>query len=69
MATDLRQAAFSIFDKMKPGQVLVIRDFAKKDPKAFIQYGKDYIDQGNNYEFNKDFSKYKRLQDLKELIG
>jgi hypothetical protein len=62
---ELRQRAFELFEKMKPGQILVISEFAKKDPEKFVQYGKDYIDQGNNFEFNKNYTKYKRLAEIK----
>lgn len=66
MQNDLRQKAFELFRSMKPGQVIIIRDIAKKDPKGFIQYGKDFIDENYNYEFNKDYTSFRRMWHLVE---
>jgi hypothetical protein len=52
----IRQYAFDIFDKLRINQSIMVKDFAKKDPEAFIQYGKDYIDNGGGLVFNSDYS-------------
>jgi len=62
MKNEILMKAFELFENMEPCQVIIIRDFAKKDPKAFIQYGKDFIDCGNwNYEFTKDYYAFRRM--------
>lgn len=67
----LRDRAFQIFTDMQPGDVIDIRNFAKKDPDGFIQFGKDWIDQGNtNYEFSPDYRKFRRMVfDSRVILG
>lgn len=58
----MKDKAFELFQSMKPGQLLVIKDTARKDPASFIQYGKDFIDEGYyNYEFTKDYKGFRRM--------
>ena len=52
----MKDLAFGLFDKLPLGKSLIIRDTAPRDPKAFIQYAKDYIDLGGGLEFNKDYT-------------
>ena len=59
-----QQAAFAVFDEMKPGQVIVIAEFAKRDPAAFKQYGMDYIDGGGDMEFSNDYSRLRKLSNI-----
>jgi len=62
MQNEIKDKTFKLFRSMKPGQVIIIREFAKKDPKGFIQYGKDFIDEGNhNYEFTKEYKSFRRM--------
>lgn len=62
MQNEIRAKVFKLFESMKPGQVIIIMEFAKKDPASFIQFGKDFIDEGNhNYEFTKDYKAFRRF--------
>lgn len=65
----IRQYAFKIFDKLIIGQSIKISDFAKKDPSSFIQYGKDYIDQGGGLLFSKDYTFVTKVQSFQELMN
>ena len=70
MQNEIQEKAFKIFRALKPGQVIIVREFAKKDPKAFIQVGKDFIDAGNwNYEFTKDYKSFRRMEFEIETIS
>lgn len=55
------QAVWKILDLLKPGQMLVIREYAKKKPEIFRQSVKLYIQCYNTLEFNKEYTKVKRL--------
>jgi hypothetical protein len=62
MGTDsVKLKAFELFDKLQPGEIITVSQIAKKDPKAFIEYGKAFIDQGGSIEFSKDYRKIKGL--------
>lgn len=63
--TELKAKIFKFLDDLKPGQVIVIKQIAKKDPDLFIASTKEYIDahaSDGGIEFNSDYSKIKRLQ-------
>ena len=61
-----KRKAFNEFNKMKQGQVIIIKDFAKRDSAAFTDYGKEYIDQGGNIEFSNDYSKIRKISAIEE---
>lgn len=65
---EIKQKAFDIFNKLNIGQSIVVKDFAKNDPKAFIQYGKDYIDDGGGLVFNHDYSIMTKTETFQELM-
>jgi len=62
MRNEDTEKAFRAFRKMRPGQMLVIREIARKNPEGLIQAGKDFIDEGNHdYEFTKDYRAFRRM--------
>ncbi|KIO75607.1 hypothetical protein TH53_19915 [Pedobacter lusitanus] len=65
---NIQEQAFKVFDSMKISDVIIIREFAKKDPGAFIQYGKNYIDNGGSIEFNHDYSKIRKVSSMDDLV-
>lgn len=69
MGGSIKEKAFQLFDKLQPGEVMIISKVARKDPEAFRQYAKEYIDQGGFIEFDKDYRKLKGLEriDWKKL--
>lgn len=56
----MENKAFQFFDSMQPGQVIAIKEIAKKDPEAFKQYLKDYIDEGGFMTISKDWRKFRK---------
>lgn len=59
----MRDLAFKFFDKMKTGQVVAIKEIAKKDPEAFKQYIRDYIDDGGLLTVSPDWKKFRKDDD------
>lgn len=64
----MKDLAFEFFDKMKAGQVVAIKEIAKKDPEAFKQYLRDYIDAGGNITISSDWKKFRKDSDPKDFI-
>jgi hypothetical protein len=64
----MKELAFEFFDKMKTGQVVAIKEIAKKDPEAFKQYLRDYIDAGGNITVSSDWKKFRKDTDIKDFI-
>jgi hypothetical protein len=64
----MRDLAFKFFDEMKAGQVVAIKEIAKKDPEAFKQYLKDYIDLGGHITVSSDWKKFRKDSDPKDFI-
>lgn len=54
--------AWGILDKLEPGQIILIKEFAKTEPEIFIQSVKMYMWVYNTLEFNSGYSKVKRLK-------
>jgi len=63
----MKELAFKFFDEMKAGQVVAIKEIAKKNPEAFKQYLKDYIDLGGNITVSSDWKKFRKDSDLKDF--
>jgi len=63
----MKNLAFKFFDEMKAGQVVAIKEIAKKNPEAFKQYLKDYIDLGGNITISSDWKKFRKDSDLKDF--
>jgi hypothetical protein len=63
----MKDLAFKFFDEMKAGKVVAIKEIAKKDPEAFKQYLKDYIDLGGNITVSSDWKKFRKDSDLKDF--
>lgn len=65
----MKELAFKFFDNMKAGQVVAIKEIAKKDPEAFKQYIKDYIDDGGHITVSSDWKKFRKDSDPKDFIS
>jgi hypothetical protein len=63
----MKELAFKFFDEMKAGKVVAIKEIAKKDPEAFKQYLKDYIDAGGNITISSDWKKFRKDSDSKDF--
>lgn len=63
----MKELAFKFFDEMKSGQVVAIKEIAKKDPEAFKQYLRDYIDAGGNITISSDWKKFRKDSDTKDF--
>ena len=67
MAKTNRELAFDFFDNMFEGQVIAIKEIAKKDPEAFKGYLRDYIDKGGlitQKEKKQVYDKWKSLVNM-----
>jgi len=63
----MKELAFKFFDEMKAGKVVAIKEIAKKDPEAFKQYLRDYIDLGGNITISSDWKKFRKDSDSKDF--
>lgn len=63
MAKTNKELAFDFFDNMKAGQVVAIKEIAKKDPEAFKGYLRDYIDAGGLITINSDWKRFRKDDD------
>lgn len=64
----MKDLAFKFFDEMKAGQVVAIKEIAKKDPEAFKQYLRDYIDLGGHITISSDWKKFRKDNDPKDFV-
>lgn len=64
----MKELAFKFFDEIKAGQVVAIKEIAKKDPEAFKQYLKDYIDAGGHITVSSDWKKFRKDSDPKDFV-
>lgn len=64
----MKELAFKFFDEMKAGQVVAIKEIAKKDPEAFKQYLRDYIDLGGHITISNDWKKFRKDSDPKDFV-
>lgn len=55
-----RDLAFKFFDNMAEGQVIALKEIAKKDPETFKQYIKEYIDEGGRITVSPDWKKFRK---------
>lgn len=68
----MKEQAYKVFDYLKEDQSINILKFAKNDPKAFIQYAKDYIDDFGSLVFSDDMAivtKCKSRIEVSQLSG
>jgi hypothetical protein len=56
-------ASWAIIDKMQPGEIIIVKDYAPKNPALFISCIKQRIDTLNDCEFNEDYTKIRKLSD------
>jgi hypothetical protein len=63
----MKELAFKFFDEMKSGQVVAIKEIAKKNPETFKQYLRDYIDAGGNITISSDWKKFRKDSDTKDF--
>jgi hypothetical protein len=64
----MKDLAFKFFDEMKVGQVVAIKEIAKKDPEVFKQYLRDYIDEGGHITISSDWKKFRKDSDPKDFV-
>jgi len=62
-----KEKSFKVFDELKLGQVVVIETYATRDPESFIQYAKDYIDEGSGLIFSDDYSSIRKCESAEEV--
>ena len=62
-----KELAFKFFDSMVSGQTCTIKEIAKKDPEAFKEYIKAYIDSGGNMTVNSNWTKFRKDADISEF--
>ena len=55
---------FNKLDAIKPGDVIIIKDFANGRIDTFISCAKQYIDCFRTIEFNPDYTKIRKLSDF-----
>jgi hypothetical protein len=60
----LLKAAFGVFDKMKPGQVIFIKDYAPNKPDLFLKCAEQYNKTYNNLELNPNKTKIKKYESI-----
>lgn len=60
MAKTNKELAFEFFDKMPAGQIVAIKEIAKKDPEAFKGYLRDYIDAGGLITIDNDWKRFRK---------
>jgi len=58
---------WKILDKIEVGNKILVSDYAKKDPKLFINCCKLYIDVYGNMMFNKDYTELYKVYSFKEI--
>lgn len=63
----MKAKAFQFFDSMKAGEIIAIKEIAKKDPEAFKQYIKDYIDEGGLLTVSSDWRKFRKDNDANDF--
>lgn len=56
------QVSFKILDRLKPGEIITIADYANGKDELFIECAKKYIDCRCGGEFNNDYTKFKKLE-------
>lgn len=64
----MKELAFKFFDEMKAGQVVAIKEIAKKDPEAFKEYLKEYIDLGGRITISSDWKKFRKDSDERDFV-
>lgn len=59
--------AFRILDRLKPGEIITIADYANGKDELFVECAKKYIDSQKQGEFNKDYTKFKKLPEWQTI--
>lgn len=54
--------AKNIFSEMNIGDIIMIRDFATKNKKLFIECAKIHIEQTGELEFNSTYEKLRKVK-------
>jgi hypothetical protein len=60
-------ASWAIIDKMQPGEIIIVKDYARKNPALFISCIKQRIDTLNDCEFNLDYTRLRKIQTIADL--
>ena len=61
------EKCWSILDRMKVGNVLIIKDFAPNKPQLFIDCAKQYADVFGNIIFNGDYTEIYKVNTFDEI--
>jgi len=54
-------ASWSVIDKLKPGEIIIVSDYAPNKPDLFIRCIKQRIDTLKDCEFSNNYKKVKKL--------
>jgi hypothetical protein len=54
-------ASWAIIDKMQPGEIIIVKDYAPNNPALFISCIRQRIDTLNDCYFNSTYTKIKKL--------
>ena len=68
MAKTNKELAFMFFDTMEPGQVIAVKEIAKKDPDAFKGFLRDYIDEGGLITIDSDWRKFRKDNNPEDFV-
>ena len=66
---NLKEKAYQFFDAMPECHPVLVKDIAKRNPEAFIQYAKDYIDDGGQLCFSSDYKRFWKESDPNSFIS
>lgn len=61
------EKCWSILDRMKVGNVLIIKDFAPNKPELFINCAKQYADVFGNIVFNDNYTEIYKIYSFDEV--
>ena len=61
-------ASWSVIDNLKPGEIIIVSDYAPNKPDLFIRCIKQRIDTLNDCEFNGDYTKIRKLSDFHTFV-
>lgn len=54
-------ASWSVIDNLKPGEIIIVSDYAPNKPDLFISCIKQRIDTLKDCEFSNNYKKVKKL--------
>jgi hypothetical protein len=60
-------ASWGIIDKMQPSEIIIVKDYAPKNPALFIRCIRQRIDTLNDCEFNQDYTRLRKISTIADL--